>query len=741
MRIVHISDLHFGKHNNTLASNLKNRLAKVKPDVIVCTGDLADDTKEKLLSEAYAYLEELQRACAIPSDENGPDQDRPKVLVIPGNHDYHKNGFLWSDRDRQYMKVFGSSATDHWYEPENVWIYGFDSASEGSVGGSGLVTAEDLERFHQRCENLESQNPAFKDAFRIVAVHHHPLPVSWDSEWRDRFLTMTNAGAFLSAILLRRVDLVLHGHEHLQGRARLWSTLGGNDHETTIVSLGATLRQMDKGKENWFGVIDITPTSATIDFYSSLGSAFSEQPDGPTFAVRSRAQSADLEFERLVRHAGFSYRDLSSLTVIGIDGDARRTLQLNGLTINNETCPRREAHSLELPLTSGYLDCLYTTNASVTPRIAPGDRSNHYSGTVAFDPALAVGEPHDYAITWWAVNAFALDTQQFDYLHSAQPQHLDDREYTHITVTDPVEELTVVVKFPEGFTPVENPRVHVVTPLGGSDSRTWKTEAGAVNRLNREHALRYYPELSVAALRVRRPVTGLSYGIEWKLPKPVAPVQDQYSLDVDELRSIWLEQAEKPGPGDAAQKEAARQKQEVSRVLARLTIGARKAFLSGWDGPLEASFMYFDGRAKLRLLGAVLDYGGEAVEQEYSFELPYGDGIAGRAFKTKEPRVYAEDKDDQRPEPDYYTRMPNTPAHKCLLSIPIAPPPDGGANGNIRDPYGVFTLGSIRRNCPIALMAGSSGPSYREELKVFQENANVELYNSFRDIFFKQRMA
>jgi 3',5'-cyclic AMP phosphodiesterase CpdA len=255
MRIMHIFDLHFGKHQPLLVNSLKERVAALKTDLVVCSGDVADDTKPELTEDARMLLDELATLCTGNTE--------PRLIVVPGNHDMRKSGWLYKSLVNGYAKAFGERETDHYYEAENVWVFGFDSAQQGKAGGSGYITDEDLARFHARYDTL-SNHPGFAQAFKIVVVHHHPLPVNWDHDGSDRWLTMTNAGKFLSAVLFRKIDLVLHGHEHLQARARLWSTLGANvpePHNVTDDDRDRTMRVF----ERVFSTEAVVTTNARTD--------------------------------------------------------------------------------------------------------------------------------------------------------------------------------------------------------------------------------------------------------------------------------------------------------------------------------------------------------------------------------------------------------------------------------------------------------------------------------------------
>src|SRR5688500_321214 len=72
MRVLaHISDLHFGTEDASVAAGLVAELRQVNPALVVVSGDLTQRARGKQFRAARAYLEQL------PSPQ----------LVVPGNHD------------------------------------------------------------------------------------------------------------------------------------------------------------------------------------------------------------------------------------------------------------------------------------------------------------------------------------------------------------------------------------------------------------------------------------------------------------------------------------------------------------------------------------------------------------------------------------------------------------------------------------------------------------------------------
>src|SRR5262249_7809713 len=130
-----------------------------------------------------------------------------------------------------------------------------------------------------------------------------------------------------------------------------------------------------------------------------------------------------------------------------------------------------------------------------------------------------------YQYSWWAVDAFAMDERQYGYKY---PNDRSKLEFTHIIIDDPVENLLLVVQFPEDFRPADLPEIRVTKPDANCRAHEWQRVSDIENELNQTDALRYTKSLNTAALRIRRPQRGYSYGIQWIVPgsRPVASTLD-----------------------------------------------------------------------------------------------------------------------------------------------------------------------------------------------------------------------
>src|SRR6476646_6847435 len=73
-RLVHLSDLHFGAHDEDLVEAVERKADELKPDLIVISGDFTQRARTEQFKEACHFLEKLREA-------------GHEVLGVPGNHD------------------------------------------------------------------------------------------------------------------------------------------------------------------------------------------------------------------------------------------------------------------------------------------------------------------------------------------------------------------------------------------------------------------------------------------------------------------------------------------------------------------------------------------------------------------------------------------------------------------------------------------------------------------------------
>lgn len=184
--IAHISDLHCGSQHFVahLMEQVINEINEIGPDLVVVTGDIADQGFRQEFRTARAFIDRLE--CA-------------DVLVVPGNHDARNVGYV------HFEDFFGSRFRSVSKGPFHIVC--IDSSEpdldEGKVGREiyGWIT--------------ESLTGA--EGLRIVALHHHLIPIPGTGRERN---IVTDAGDFLRLLVENCVNIVLSGHRHVPN---VWS--------------------------------------------------------------------------------------------------------------------------------------------------------------------------------------------------------------------------------------------------------------------------------------------------------------------------------------------------------------------------------------------------------------------------------------------------------------------------------------------------------------------------------------
>ena len=184
VKIVHLSDIHDGKKfMSELAVKVIKRINDISPDILIVTGDLTTDGRFDEFEDAKNFLQKIK--CK-------------KKIIIPGNHDARNRG------DVCFEDVFGPRSSIHEYnigEDNGITIIGIDStqpdSNDGHIGRDKYGWIE---------KSLDTDN------FKIVALHHHLLPIP--KSGRDGNI-LTDASDVLGILSKHTIDLALCGHRHV----------------------------------------------------------------------------------------------------------------------------------------------------------------------------------------------------------------------------------------------------------------------------------------------------------------------------------------------------------------------------------------------------------------------------------------------------------------------------------------------------------------------------------------------
>ncbi len=180
--IVQISDLHFGgEFREDYMENVIGYINENRPDIVVCTGDLAHKGRLAQFQGITPFLNRI----------------KPKMLIVPGNHDAKNNGLIF------FEKFFGPRRRKMLIEEKDTIIVGLSSVMDDLKDGE--IGDEQLLWLAQQFDKHGMEN-------RVIALHHHliPLPLA-GRKWS----TVRDAGEILEFAQLFKIDLVLSGHRHV----------------------------------------------------------------------------------------------------------------------------------------------------------------------------------------------------------------------------------------------------------------------------------------------------------------------------------------------------------------------------------------------------------------------------------------------------------------------------------------------------------------------------------------------
>lgn len=205
--IAHISDLHHGSRYfiPSLAKRVVDEVNALAPDIVVVTGDLTD----------MGFRDEFEAAARLIGKIECDSK-----MVLMGNHDARNVG------DEHFEDLFGERSAE--LVKGGVRILGIDS-SEPDLD-TGRVGRE-------RYQWMESRLGLDPDEFKVVAMHHHLVPVPGTGRERN---IINDAGDLLHVLAENSVDLVLCGHKHVPNVWRLEDML--------IVNAGTCCTHRLRGK-------------------------------------------------------------------------------------------------------------------------------------------------------------------------------------------------------------------------------------------------------------------------------------------------------------------------------------------------------------------------------------------------------------------------------------------------------------------------------------------------------------
>lgn len=229
-RVIHLSDLHFGRTDPHLLAPLLTAVNALSPALVVISGDLTQRARVGQFAQARAFIDRL----AAP------------VLCVPGNHDTPlDNPFVRLFRPwGRYRQAISADLEPKHADPELV-VVGVNTVNR-FAWQQGRIPRRALAR-------VRAAFAGAGGAARIVVVHH-PLELTPGAEKP----IMEGAGEALEGFSAAGAEIVLSGHLHSTHIAPFLRVPG-----LLFVQAG-TLSTRTRGEENSFNCLDLSPGRAEV---------------------------------------------------------------------------------------------------------------------------------------------------------------------------------------------------------------------------------------------------------------------------------------------------------------------------------------------------------------------------------------------------------------------------------------------------------------------------------------------
>jgi Icc protein len=226
LRVAQITDIHllpepgaklFGVDTAIALQRVINAIVELspQPELIIATGDLAEDSSDK----TYSRLRNILTGADIP------------VYVLPGNHD--DSNAMRDVLVDSNISFVGMASRDNW---------NFVFVNSQAIGESyGYISADEM-------SSLKTNLAAVGDAPVVVALHHTPMPICPRANCQLQNVNELNQllGEFPN------VKAVIAGHTHIEAEE-----INGSHIRYTTPS---TFAQVDHGQAT---------DSEACDFWSS----------------------------------------------------------------------------------------------------------------------------------------------------------------------------------------------------------------------------------------------------------------------------------------------------------------------------------------------------------------------------------------------------------------------------------------------------------------------------------------
>jgi 3',5'-cyclic AMP phosphodiesterase CpdA len=229
-RLVHLSDLHFGRAETAAVEALERSVISLSPHLVVVSGDLTQRAKRSEYLAARAFLDRL----AFPR------------IVVPGNHDVPLyNLFDRFARPLSRFQAYISKDAVSAHIDDEIAVVGVSTARSLTIKGGRINDKQVAE--------LEKRFCGLPDGLLKVVVTHHPF----DLPGNEQVPRVGRAQMALPRLAKCGVDVFLAGHMHVSSVMASAKRCQVGGLTALLIQAGTAVSDRSRGESQSFNLIEV----------------------------------------------------------------------------------------------------------------------------------------------------------------------------------------------------------------------------------------------------------------------------------------------------------------------------------------------------------------------------------------------------------------------------------------------------------------------------------------------------
>ena len=263
-RLVHLSDLHFGAHDEMLVEAVEAKIDRLKPDLVVISGDFTQRARTEQFEQACQFLERLKAA-------------GHEVLGVPGNHDVPLYDVLrrFLSPLTRYRRFIDESLCP-FHELPGAAVLGINTARSLTFK-DGRINQDQVTYIRDTFSRTRA------DTARILVTHHplFALPVGDGPELGKAIGRQELA---LDAVAEAGVDLLLAGHNH-RASTHHAKDLVTDAGPALVIQAGTATSTRLRDEEQSFNLLEVGNAEVTVTVQAWDGNGYASS-DAQRFVRR-----------------------------------------------------------------------------------------------------------------------------------------------------------------------------------------------------------------------------------------------------------------------------------------------------------------------------------------------------------------------------------------------------------------------------------------------------------------------